>query len=87
MSQQEQENTYYACLEVDKWFTKYEQVADLANSLLRTLPLRLRDYFEEMTSEDTPPIIYDFIIFYRQMVKDLREELGYLKEVRSAASG
>lgn len=33
----------------------------LANNLLRDLPLKLRNAFEDMTPENTPPTIFDFI--------------------------
>lgn len=87
LSQRDRANTYHARLESDKWFVKYEQVLELANLLLHTFPLRLRYAFKVMTPENTPSIIFDFIIFYRHMVKDLQEELARLMEVRSADSG
>lgn len=71
----------------NKWFSKCEQVVDLANNLFHTLPLRSRDAFEVMTPENIPLIIFDFVIFFMHTVKELREELTLLKEVRSATSG
>lgn len=87
LSQRDRANTHYACLEDEKWFGKCDHVVELANSLLFTFPLRLRDNFEEIMSENTPPIIYDFIIFCSRIVRDLQEELTMLMEVQSAASG
>lgn len=60
---------------------------DLANSLLHTFPMRLRDAFEEMTPENTPLIVYDLIIFPKHMVRDLEDKLTHIKEVQRASSG
>lgn len=59
------------------------QVVELSNNLLQDMPRKLRDVFEDMTHENTPPVVFDFIIFCRMMIKELKVELELLKNARA----
>lgn len=71
----------HAQITVGKWFIKCEEVVKLANCLIHIFSPRLKDAFEEMTYENTPPTIFHFILLCRYMVKDLIEELADMKKV------
>lgn len=45
------------------WFQKCEEMVNLANRILRVFPPILRDMYEEMTCDDTPTVVFDFVIF------------------------
>lgn len=51
------------------------------------MPLKLRDAFEDITPENTPLVVFDFIILCRLMIKDLQEKLDQLKKVKANDSG
>lgn len=59
----------------------------LANNLLRIFPPRVSDTYEEMTYENTSPIIFHFILLCMDMVKNLKKELTDLKEVPRVVEG
>lgn len=82
---QEEGFSLHAQVTADKWFVKCEEVVKLSNHLIGIFPLRLRYAYKEMIYENTPPVVFNFILLYKYMVKDLREEFSHLKKVRGVA--
>lgn len=74
--------TFNTRLEAGKWYEKCVEVIKLANDILRTFPLRLDNALENMTYENVPLVVFDFIILCKAMLKNLKVELELLKRFR-----
>ena len=81
----EEEFSLYAQVTVGEWFVKCEEVDKLANYLIHVIPKRIKRFYDDVTYENTPHAIFNFILFCQDMVHVLREELEHLKKVRGVA--
>lgn len=84
---QDQDTTRHILQESMLWYRKCIQVIDFSNDLVMDMPLKLRDAFNDMTPNNTPPIVFDFIIFCRITIRDLQAELKPLKKAQADDNG
>lgn len=69
------------------WHGKCVQVVEFSNGLIRDMSLKLRDSFDDMTLDNTPPVVFNFTIFCGIMIKDLQDDLELLKKAQTNDSG
>lgn len=66
------------------WYRKCVQVVELAIDLIRDMPLKPRDAFDDMKLDNTPPDIFYFI---RIMLKDLQAKIKLVKKAQADDNG
>lgn len=55
-------------------------MVEFTYGLLQDMPRKLKDAFDYMSPDNTPPTIFNFIIFYIVMIKEIQTKLELLKK-------
>lgn len=69
------------------WYEKCTYQVEFSHGLIQDMPRNLRDIFDEMSPENTPPLVFEFMISCIILLEDFRAKLDLLKKARANNSG
>lgn len=62
-------------------------LVEVANGLIQDMPRKFRDAFVEISLDNSPLEVFEFIISCKIMLREFRVELELLKKARANESG
>lgn len=62
-------------------------MVEFSNDLILDMLLKLRDAFDHMMPHNKLPVVFDFIILYIIIIKDIQAELQIPKKAQAGDSG
>lgn len=69
------------------WYGKCVYLVEFASGLIRDMPRKLRDAFDEIRLDNTPLAIFEFIMSCKIMLREFKVELKILKKEQDNDNG
>lgn len=69
------------------WYGKCVYLVEFTSGLIRDMPRKLGDAFDEIRLDNTPLAIFEFIMSCKIMLKEFKAELKILKKEQANDNG